>query len=93
MPFYNVTVTTTLAQIVPYNKKRTGITLKNYAGNPAFISNDQVDVLTKGYPLSVGEFFTFLRADGDAPELALYAITSVGTADVRIAESYGEIKE
>jgi len=88
--FYNFSASVTTVQMVPYNAKRTGILIKNYAGNPFFISNDQADVTTKGMPLAVGEFLGLVRKDGDVPELAIYVATLVGVADVRIFETFGE---
>jgi len=89
--FGKAAVSTTVTQIIPYHAKRTGILIRHYSGNPVFISNDQVDILENGYPLSVGEFLSFLSTDGDVPELQLYAVTSAGTSNLRIIETYGEV--
>jgi hypothetical protein len=90
--FRPVSVSSQVTQIVPYNPKRVGLLLRNYSGSEVFLSNDQVDVLNSGYPLAVGEFISFLTADGDVPELALYAVTASGTANLRVVETYGEVK-
>lgn len=89
--FFNVSAGIAALQVVPYNEKRAGLLIKNFAGNPAFLSNDQVDVTVRGYPLAVGEFLSMVRVDGDVPELQLYAQTLVGAADLRIVETFGEV--
>jgi len=90
--FYQTTVSTTISQLVPYNKQRKGILIRNNSGNPCYLSNDQANVATLGYPLNVGEFLAFLSVDGDIPELQIYGLTSVGTADLRIVETFGEVE-
>lgn len=88
--FYNATITTTTTQIVPYNAKRTTLLIKNQSGQTIFVSTDQTEITTRGYPLAVGEFMAAVKVDGDVPELQMYAATSVGTSDVRIVETYEE---
>jgi hypothetical protein len=88
--FYYLTVLGTVIQIVPYNKQRTGILIKNYAGGIVWIANDQTDIQNMGFPLTVGDYIAFLTTDGDVPELQLYAVASAQT-DVRVVETYGEI--
>jgi len=90
--FYSVSVSTDVTQIVPYNPKRSGILIRSYSGSEVFLSNDEVDTLNRGYPLAVGEFVSFLTADGDVPELPLYAVTAGGVANLRVVETYGEVK-
>lgn len=89
--FFNVDVGVVLVQIVPYNKQRTGILIRNTGPATAFLSNDQTDLLDTGYPLASGEFVAFLSADGDVPELQLYAVTAAAAADLRIVETFGEV--
>lgn len=91
--FCQLTVPITAYQIVPYNKKRVGILIKNYSGNLVFISNDQQDPLGQGFPLAVGDYLSFIKTDGDIPELQVYAIASGGTSDVRVVETFGEVPE
>jgi hypothetical protein len=88
--FHVVTATTTLAQLIPYNKKRVGILLKVMSGQPCYVSNDQTDVAATGFPLAVGEYLSLMSRDGDVPELALYGLTLLATTNVRIIETFGE---
>jgi len=88
--FHVVTVTTDLAQLVPYNKQRVGILLKVLSGQPCYLSNDQTDVAATGFPLATGEYLSLMSRDGDVPELALYGLTLLATTNLRIIETFGE---
>jgi len=91
MPFRQVTVGTTVTNIVPYNEKRSTIIIRNVSGSTCYIHDSQVDVISKGFPLDVGDVLSLIKKDGDQPEYALYGQTSTGTADLRIIEQYGEV--
>lgn len=88
--FRRATVGTDPVQIVAYQKDRTGVMIRNVGGAEVFISTDQVDIINQGWNIAVGEYVAFLRVDGDAPDLQIYAQTASGTAELRIVESYGE---
>ncbi|KKL23629.1 hypothetical protein LCGC14_2423490 [marine sediment metagenome] len=53
-----------------------------------FISYDRVDILTKGTPLNVGDGVNFSAELGDDTRLAIYAQATMGTTDLRLAESF-----
>jgi len=91
--FWQVTVTTTGGLIVPYNSRRSGLLIKNYSGNPVFISNDGSNISGAGFPLGVGDYAAFLRVNDDVPELGLYMQASGGSTDVRIVETFGDVSE
>jgi hypothetical protein len=91
--FYQASVGTSVVQIVSYNRGRSGVLVRNYSGATCFVSPDGSDPLTTGYPVAEGEFLALLRTEGDAPELQLYGQCSSGTADLRIVESFGELRE
>jgi hypothetical protein len=84
-------VSTSVVQIVPYNEARTTLLIRVESGGPCFISNDPMDVQTKGYPLYSGEYISFLRRDGDIPEFELFAVSPTTTTVLKIIEGYGEV--
>ena len=88
MAFRKVTVTTVVTLLAPYNPKRVCISVINRSGEVAYIHTNQKDIITEGWPLAVESSMSFLRADGDHPEEALYAQTETGTADLRVQESW-----
>ena len=90
--FRQATVGTDVVQIVPYKEGRSGLLVRNYSGSQVFISTDSSSLLATGYPVNVGEFLNLLNSEGDAAELQVYAQCASGTADIRIVESYGEVK-
>jgi hypothetical protein len=90
--FRQVTVGTDMIQIVPYQPGRSGVLIKNYSGSQVFISTDAGSVLTTGYPLATGDYISLISTDGDAAELQIYAQCPSDTADLRIVESYGELR-
>lgn len=89
--FYKIVIGTTPVQIVPYVKERLALLIRHHIGEKVFVSNDAVEIVDKGFPLMVGDTFSLLAVDGDCPDLALYAVTTVGTAELRIVESYGTL--
>ena len=91
MPFRQVTVSTTPTQIAPYNPKRSTIVIRNVAGAVCYISDSEVAIVTKGFPLNVGEALSLVRRDGDQPEYALWGQTAADTADLRVIEQFGEV--
>jgi len=90
--FWKATVQTSAAQLLPYNPRRVGLIIKNYSGNPCFISNDISDPAGQGFPLSVGDYLIMQKVNKDVPELQLYAIASGGATELRIAETF-EVEE
>lgn len=85
--FSQVSVPVSVIQIVPYNAKRVGILLKNYAGGTVFVSTDQTDPTNLGFPLTAGDYLGFSDVDGDTPALQIYAIATAA-ADLRVVESF-----
>jgi hypothetical protein len=50
------------------------------------------NILDEGFPLGTGVYLGFAKVDGDETEYALYAQVASGTQEIRVAESFGEIK-
>lgn len=86
--FYNVIVSTDVTQIVPFNSKRTNLVIRNETGSTVYISADEKEILTKGYPLYAGEYVVFSEVDKDAVQYAFYAVTQTGTANLRVVEEF-----
>jgi len=91
MPFRQETATTTAAQLVPFNSRRSALTIRNASGAVVYISNDVRLVTAQGWPLAVGDFTSFIKADGDDSAAAVYAQTLAATSDLRIQESFGKV--
>lgn len=88
MAFRQLTITTTAQQVAAQNTKRTALSVKNLGAVRVFVDNDQSAIAAKGWYLDTGEGIVLTRQDGDDPELALFALTSALTADLRIQESF-----
>ena len=88
MAYRQATATTSVAELVPANRMRTAVTVKNFSGSTAFISQDRSNVTGQGFPLAVGDFLTLTLALGDEPYDALYTQTLAATSDLRIEESF-----
>ena len=83
-----VSVGTTRVQIVAVNIKRTGVVFRNRGGAEVFISRDKTNIAVQGFPIPSGGFASFLELEGDDTVNAIYALTTAGTADIRINESF-----
>ena len=88
MAFRKVSVGTVVVQLASFNPKRVAISIVNASGEKAFIHTNQVEVTTEGWPLAPDASISFIKADGDHPEEALFAQTTTGTADLRVQESW-----
>lgn len=84
MPTRQVTVPTTVVQILAFNPTRTSVTIRNLSGSDVFISHDRVDLPTKGFRLNIGDAISLSRPLGDEPELEMNA-QAVGPASATIA--------
>lgn len=93
MPTYKVVVDTTPRKITVYNAKRVALAIRNLQGNDVYLSEDPVNIVEQGFPLLAGDGIVFRKSDGDTPEMALWACTKEGSAELRIWEIYGEQKE
>ncbi len=91
MPSRPVTVGTVATSLLPYNPKRTTVTIFNEDAAAVFIGEDQASLLTRGSPIQAGGAISFIRALGDSPQDILFGISSAGGADVRILEQFGEL--
>lgn len=90
MAFRQITATTTVQQMAPYNRRRATISIKNEGAAKVFISWDRVNVTSLGAPLAQGDGVNFVARDGDDTRMALYVQTIAGTGDLRITESFIE---
>lgn len=88
MGFRQFTVTTAEQSIAPFERRRSSIVLKNLGAARVFISHDRQNIATKGMALDVGDGMAFEVDKGDDTRFALYALTSAGTGDLRMAESF-----
>lgn len=81
------TVTTTPAILIPANlTDRAGITIRNYSGSGTlFISEDQTKLTSQAWPVPPGEGWSLDIAAG----VTIYAVSSSGSLDVRIAQAGG----
>lgn len=86
-----VTVGTTPTPVLSYNNKRTGVSLANEDSAAIFLKEDETAILATGYPIVAGGAQDLLRALGDEPQLALWAISAAGGADLRVWEHFGEL--
>lgn len=86
MSYRQATVTTVPTQIAPWLPRRKSIAIINEGATKAFVSSDQADIVTKGFPLAPGASLSLIAEFGDEPELELFAIVAAGTTDIRITE-------
>lgn len=90
MPMFSRLVDTTVTQLVGYNERRASLVLFNNGVNTVFVSENEADILTQGFPLAPGGSIGFVHLDGDEPELRYYGQTAAGSSDVRIVEGFGQ---
>ena len=88
MAFRKVSVGTEVVQLASFNPKRVGVSIIVKSGYTTYVHTNQVGVSTEGWPLDVGASISFLKADGDHPEEALFAVSPDGISDVRVQESW-----
>lgn len=86
--FFSFTADTQVRQLVPYNDKRTNLLIRNESGDTVYINTDEKEVLTKGYPLYVGDFIIFVQKDGDVTNMAIYVRALHTTANLRVIEEF-----
>lgn len=91
MAYRAVTVDTTTREIIPYRADRTSLVMLNNGTDDIYISNDPQNVATNGFRVGPGVVVSLTVADGDEPELAIWAVASSGSQDVRIIEQYGRV--
>lgn len=90
MAFRGETVTTTTGPIASYNKRRRSLGIFNRGNVVIFVSQDQGNIATDGWPIEGGAGAVFLTEDGDLPELQMFAIADSGSQNIRIQEGFGE---
>lgn len=83
------TASTTGNQAIAYHKGRKGWIIFNNGGSTVFISENQSNITSQGFPLAVGESIDYTEFEGDDPRIPIYAQTTAGTADLRIIETFG----
>lgn len=91
MPTRPITVPTDPIQILSYNNERTTASFTNNGINTIFVSEDQNNLLTDGYPIPVGGALDLIRALGDEPQLEWFGLVAAGTENLRVLEGFGEI--
>lgn len=80
------TATTTVVEICSYLATRKSLIITNNGAATVYISQNKGTCLADGTPVPVNSDLSFVKADGDEPEDSYYAITSAGTADLRVIE-------
>ena len=93
MPTRPFTVGTSPEQILSYNNRRTAASFLNNGSNTIFVSEDQNDLATNGFPIPVGGALDLIPAFGDEPQLEWFALVAAGTENLRVLESFGELPE
>jgi hypothetical protein len=88
-----VDVGTSTVLLVPYHHKRKSLVILNNGTADVYISNDPLEVSTRGLKLAPGVAVSETVAEGDEPYLQIYAEAVTGTQDVRIIEGYGPREE
>lgn len=86
MAMFAVSVGVTPTLIVPYQEKRKSLVIMN--NDPVatvYISNDQANILTQGFPLPPGATYAVTLDDGDEPFLQVYGQSSA-VVDIRVIE-------
>jgi len=83
-----VNVSTSAIQIVPFDATRMSLLIRNASGGICFIGTSAKTPDVNGFPLNEGDSLSFKVVDGDASEVAFYAIAPSGDANLRIVMSY-----
>lgn len=91
MPSRAETVGATPTLLLPYNPKRTAVSIFNEDTAAVFIGEDENALLAQGSPITAGGVISLNRALGDTPQEIMFGISSAGGADVRILEQFGEL--
>lgn len=83
----SATVTTTAAPLIPaVLTDRSGVTLRNHSGSGTiYLSEDITKLPLDAWPLNAGDTWSLDIASG----VTIYAVTSVGENNVRIAQAGG----
>lgn len=89
MPTRPVTVGTTPTSILSYNNKRTTASFTNNGTATIFVSEDQSDLATNGYPIVAGGALDLIRAFGDEPQLEWFGLVAAATQNLRVLEGFG----
>jgi len=89
MVFRQVNVGTVAVQVVPYNPKRTCLSIMNNGDAKVYVSQDPQKILQEGFPLDPGRYISLIKALGDDPTIEIWAQAETGTQDVRIEEEFG----
>jgi hypothetical protein len=85
-----VTVTTDVTLIVPYNARRKSLVIASDSGDKIYISPNPKNITAEGIPLIPGGVFSLKKTEGDEPEYAWYGQAPTGSADIRVYEGFGE---
>lgn len=93
MGMFAAVVDTTERMVVAYNKRRKSLVIENNGTARVFVSQDPANIAADGFPLDPGWSIGLQTVEGDEPELAMYAVASSGTQDVRVVEQFGVIAE
>ena len=84
-----VTVITTSTQIAGVNLRRRVLVFRNNGAATIFVSQDQANITTDGFPVLVNQSATLLATDGDEPWLPLYGQVAAGSENGRVVEQFG----
>lgn len=90
MGFYSKSIGTGETMLTPYDAKRTSVSIINLGAARVFVSQDPANIASQGWPLDPGWGLGLSVLEGDEPDLALYAVSEVGTNDLRVVEQRGQ---
>lgn len=90
MGFYTRNIPTTEIEVTGYNKRRTSVAIMNLGTGRVFVSQDPANIADNGWPLDPGWAMGLTVLEGDEPDLALYAVSDVGTNGIRVVEQFGK---
>ncbi|MDE1867537.1 MAG: hypothetical protein KGI08_07505 [Thaumarchaeota archaeon] len=83
-----VSVTSAVTEILSYSKDRTAISLFNNGSVTCFISQDQTNLINRGYPLAAGASITIKGDKNTSPQNPVYGQCTTLSTDIRISELY-----
>ena len=89
MPTRGITIGSAITPILTYNNKRTTASFTNRGASEIVVSEDQTGLAADGYPIGAGGSLDLIRAFGDEPHLAWFAITLGGEVNLRVLEGFG----
>ncbi len=86
---YAFSVLISVCRPVDFAQGRSSVTIINNGTETIFLGYDESLTIGNGLPMKAGQAFVFSRDFSDDPELAIYAISTSTTNDIRVLEAFG----